>query len=410
MRRKPLFPPPQDARGKRKANKGRQRTTFLTIQGRISLQRRWWHSADEGSEVPADQCLVPDGENVTPGVREMCCRLNNDGVSFDQVAENLARTAQVQLSGEQLRQLVEREGRLVLAAQRTAELPVSFTAAECVVAGKSQSTRMYVGVDGVMVPTITDTEKQQRRTKVVQKRRLAEQAGKRLRPLPPRRNGTDQPYKEFKTITFYSEDGKHRHIVLSRARRTKVGLILRRESARLRFREAGEKIANVDGASWIPPQLDDADLRLDGRGLDFYHLSENVHAARRRVYGDETAEGTAWVEALLHTLKHEGYERAFESLNTWRNGLRGKKREAATKLLNYMVERRDMINYPEFLKKGWQIGSGPTEARCKTSTVRLKRSGQRWDMRHAEEVAALGNLRDSGQWHDYWASVVRPRT
>lgn len=127
-------------------------------------------------------------------------------------------------------------------------------------------------------------------------------------------------------------------------------------------------------------------------------------------YGDEAAEGTAWVETFLHTLKHEGYERAFESLNTWRNGLRGKKREAATKLLNYMVERRDMINYPEFLKKGWQIGSGPTEARCKISTVRLKCSGQRWDMRHAEEVAALGNLRDSGQWYDYWASVVRPRT
>jgi len=68
-----------------------------------------------------------------------------------------------------------------------------------------------------------------------------------------------------------------------------------------------------------------------------------------------------------------------------------------------------MINYPEFIAKGWQIGSGPTEARCKTSTSRLKRSGQRWDRRSAEQIAALGNLRDSGQWDAYWSSRVAKR-
>ena len=30
-----------------------------------------------------------------------------------------------------------------------------------------------------------------------------------------------------------------------------------------------------------------------------------------------------------------------------------------------------MIQYPEFIAKGWQIGSGPTEATCKTLTARL---------------------------------------
>ena len=29
------------------------------------------------------------------------------------------------------------------------------------------------------------------------------------------------------------------------------------------------------------------------------------------------------------------------------------------------------------LLRGWQIGSGPTEASCKTTTARLKRSGMR---------------------------------
>jgi hypothetical protein len=351
-----------------------------------------------------DAWLMPEGKNVTVGVREMACRLNNDAASFEKAAGNLERTAQIKMSGEQLRQVVQSEGRRVLAAQHNGAIPPAFTAADCLVPGDRSKTRMYVGVDGVMVPVITDAEKKKRREKVVRKRRKTGQAGKNRRPLPPRRIGADQPFKEFKTVTFYDEANGVRQVVLSRAKRTQVGSILRREGKRLRFHEAAERIANVDGASWIPPQLEDAGLRLHGIGLDFYHLSENVHRARRRVYGEENPQGTAWAGQLLHVFKHQGYERAYDELAAWQSALRGRKRAAATRLLNYVVERRNMINYPEFAARGWQIGSGPTEARCKTSTSRLKRSGQRWDRHSAELVAALTTLRDSGQWDGYWST------
>jgi predicted nucleic acid-binding protein len=51
-----------------------------------------------------------------------------------------------------------------------------------------------------------------------------------------------------------------------------------------------------------------------------------------------------------------------------------------------------MIRYPEFLQKGWQIGSGPTEAMCKTNTARLKRCGMRWDADNADALIALTGL------------------
>jgi hypothetical protein len=356
-----------------------------------------------------DTCLTPAGSNVTPGVREMACRLNNDAASFAKATANLERTAQIKMSDEQLRQLVEGEGRLVLAAQRNGEISPAFTSRDCTVPEDSKKTRMYAGIDGVMVPLVTDVEKQKRREKVVQKRRAAENAGKHRPPLLPRRHGADQSFKEFKTITFYDELNDHRHIVLSRAKRTKTGPILRREAERLKFQDADERIANVDGASWIPIQLEDAELRLHGMGLDFYHLSENVHKARRRVYGEENEAGKAWATDCLHKFKHEKYETIHEELLEWRAGLRGGKRTAATKLLNYIVERRNMINYPEFIERGWQIGSGPTEARCKTSTSRLKRSGQKWDAPNAEQIAALGNLQDSDQWDSYWGTLVAKR-
>lgn len=353
---------------------------------------------------------MADGANVTMGVREMACRLNNDAASFAKAADNLARTAQIEMGTEPLRLLVEAEGRRVIEAQRTGAIKPAFQASDCTVPDHPDQTRMYAGVDGVMVPLVTETEKRKRREKTVQKHRVREAAGRKLNPLPPRRSGSDLPYKEFKSVTFYDQANEHRHIVLSRTKRTNVSTVLKREAGRLQFQEANERIGVVDGTSWIPPQFEEAALQLNGLGLDFYHLSENVHRCRRAIFGQRTDEGKAWADALLHTFKHEGYETAREHLLQWRITLRGKKRQAADWLLNYVVERRDMISYPEFAANGWHLGSGPTEARCKTSTSRLKRSGQRWNGPHAEAVASLTNLRDSDQWQIYWTNLPATKT
>jgi hypothetical protein len=382
----------------------------LCVVGRVRLRRTWWYSQTLGSSAPLDAWIMRDGASVTPGVREMACRLNNDAASFEKAADNLRRAAQIAMSAEQLRLIVTAEGQRVLRLQQAGAIPTAFTASDCRVPDEPHQSRMYAGVDGVMVPLVTEAEQKKRREKVVQKRRLLAAKGRRLKPLAPRPPGSDLPYKEFKTITFYDQSNDHRHIVLARTRRTGIGPVLKREAARLKFLQAHQRIGVVDGASWIPPQFEAADLRLDGLGLDFYHLSENVHRCRRRVFGEKNAAGTAWAEALLHTFKHDGYETAREQLWNWRTDLRGRKRKAADRLIAYVVERRDMISYPEFAARGWHLGSGPTEARCKTSTSRLKRSGQRWTGRNAEAVASLTNLRDSGQWLLYWKTSNPMRT
>ena len=233
---------------------------------------------------------------------------------------------------------------------------------------------MYCGADGVMVPTITDNA-----------------------------------YKEFKLLAFYDESNRHKHVILSRARRPEVGRLLKQTAAGLKFADCEEKIANVDGAVWIPVQIEAGGLDVDGLGLDFFHLSEHVHAAKRAVFGESSVAGGQWVSARLHEFKHWGYDTTVASLSEWKSPLRGRRRKAATKLLNYVTDRRGMIQYPEFIAEGWQIGSGPTESGCRTSTRRLKVSGARWDMRNAESVASLVNLQDSNQWHQHWPNL-RPVT
>lgn len=396
---------------KRLRNKGQQPRRVLTVNGRVKLVRRWWHSLQSGSVAPVDAAIDRAHDSVSPGVREMVCRLNNDAASFDRTAENLQRTANVPISGEQVRLLVIAEGGQVLAVQQAGAIRPEFQAGDCLVDPQCTEgpTRVYSGVDGVMVPLVTDVEKVKRRQKVLEKRR---RCGKKCRPLPPRSRGADRPFKEFKTVVFYDEHGKHWHEVLSRHSRTSVGALIRREAQRVNFSAADERIANVDGASWIRERLTERPdlLPLDGLGLDFYHLSENVHRARRRVFGEESEGGKTWAAQLMHTFKHEGYQPAWDQLVAWRADLRGKKREAADRLLNYVSQRWDMINYPEFQERGWQIGSGPTESRCKTSTFRLKGRGRRWNRRNAEAVAALTTLFDSHQWHLYWLTSNAAKT
>ncbi len=224
----------------------------------------------------------------------MAARLNNESNSFDSAAKNLARTAQVQVSGEQLRQLVIAVGKEIIDAQGKDEIPTAFQANDCPAdpAKPSTPSRIYLGVDGVMVPAITDAEKIKRRDAIKQKR---QRSGKNCKPLPPRQRGTDEAFKEFKAIVFYDESAEHWHERLTRSRWPQVGPLVRREAQRLGFAKADEKIANVDGAVRIRNQLEAQPdkLPLDGLGLDFYHLAENVHKSRRLVFGETQDAGKA---------------------------------------------------------------------------------------------------------------------
>lgn len=260
-----------------------------------------------GSVAPADEVVDRQGETVTPGVREMACRVNQGATSFEKASENLARTAQITISGEQLRLVVEAEGRKVQAVQQAATLDTAWTVKDCAVKENGRvvegKTRIYTGSDGVMVPVITHAEKQKRRAKIKEKRR---KCGQKRRPLPPLRKGADQGWKEFKVVYFYDEELRHQQVAVTHLNHLAAGRLMRREADRLGFREAAERIANVDGAPWIREQLQYHLAELDGLGLDFFHLGENVHRARRVVFGEESAEGKAWVEDVLHKFKHDG--------------------------------------------------------------------------------------------------------
>ena len=341
---------------------------------------------------------------ISEGVREMACRLNQGSASFEKTAANLARAAHWSISKEALRQLIEGEGKVVLRALQRGELQPEWTAEDCgTTAGVS---RLYLGCDGVQVPLVTEEEKQTRRTKIREKRR---QRGRRCRPLPRAKTGADQAYKEFKVANFYDETMEHRYVGATSGDHEAAGHLMQRMACQLELPKAQEKVANVDGAPWIRNQIEFHGL-VDAIGLDFYHLRENLQKSRRIVFGEESAQGKTWLEEVMHTFRHVGYDSAWDQLVAWRSPLRSPtKRKEANRLMHYVAERKPMIRYPEFRRRGWQIGSGPTESECKTTTHRVKGRGRRWDGDNAEAMMALACLDDSRMWQTYWTTPYPAR-
>ena len=352
-------------------------------------------------------------DSLSLGLRELACRLNLASPNFDKAAENLGRAAQVHLSGEFLRQVVESEGKAVQAAAQAGQRPLDWQARDCPAldqAGQpTPRSRIYLGSDGVMVPHVTAAEKRTRRERTKAKRR---RCGQRRRPLPRARAGADGPFKEFKIVTLYDDAATHRLVSVTRGDCEQAGRLMRRDAGRVGLDKADDKVGVVDGSEWIKNQIQRQSLPLDDLGLDFYHLAENMHKARRAVYGEEDpqdaqAPGNAWVGRMLHTAKHAGYEQLRDALQEWKAERRGASSvKAAEVLLNYVTDRREMIQYPKFQELGRQIGSGPTESMCKATTQRIKGRGRRWDGDNAEIIMALEALEQSGAWNADWEAQL----
>lgn len=377
---------------------------MVTINGRLRLLRTRWHDPALGSETPTDAWLDEAESTISEGVREMACRLNQNASGFAAAADNLARAAHIELSKETLRQVVEGEAQAVLRTMQRAELGPTWSACEC--RTEQGTTRVYSGCDGVLVPLVTHQEKQKRRAKAKAKR---QRCGRKRKPLPRLKPGADNAYKELKLGYLYDETKEHRYVNVTAGNHEAAGRMLRRMSDQVAMPQAQERVAIVDGAPWIRNQFELHGL-VDAIGLDFYHLQEHVQTVRKIVFGEASSEGETWLSELMHTLKHEGYDPAWQCLTELRRTLRSStKRQALDALLQYMAARRDMIRYPEFQRQGWQIGSGPTESECKTTTHRLKGHGRRWNADNAEGLASLAALHDSGLWHQRWTTLEPSR-
>ena len=141
---------------------------------------------------------------------------------------------------------------------------------------------------------------------------------------------------------------------------------------------------------------------LDHKVLDFYHLREHVTTASHALFGEGSPEAISWKTKMMETVKTQGSLVLLDRLGEFSTDISDCGQEALHALREYISKRISMTDYPAFLEKGYDIGSGPTESFCKCLTKRLKGAGMRWDKDNAEAVMALAGLYSSHLWETYW--------
>lgn len=341
-------------------NKGKQTTTHQTVNGRVRLRRTIYWSPEHGSVIPVDHWLGISNYRFSPGVREMCSR-ESLHCSFGVAAENIFRLSQLAISDATVRAIVENQGRVVLSEQCSGSLRPGFTSDDCT------DQTVITGTDGVMVPLVTDEQKQKRRQTESDKRKQHNRRSTAKHGRP--KSGSDGSYKEFKVLSFYDPDKKHCHVVGTSGNHEALGRLMRREASRLGISRAKSKYAVTDGATWIAKQYATQLPMLDEHILDYFHLKEHVVLTSHALYGEGTAKARAWRDDMLGYVWTQGSLVMLARLGNYlRRHRSGAKRQALKSLRDYVGKRIAMTDYPAFRELGYDCGSGPTESLCGTLT------------------------------------------
>lgn len=166
----------------------------------------------------------------------------------------------------------------------------------------------------------------------------------------------------------------------------------------------------ADGAKNNWPFLE---KHTDRQLLDFFHVTEYLAKVAYAAYPGKTdkPKRKIWLDEHCTQLKHESDSAEkiiveMEKLSKKRS-LTKKIKEDLSAALTYFKNHSHMMDYAAQLVQNLPIGSGVTEAACKTLVKqRLCCSGMRWKNTGAKIILSLRALVQSkGRWKQFWERI-----
>ena len=350
------------------------------MHGEVKLKRAYYycHRCHQ-SYLPYDDVLGLDAE-ISPGLMPLVC-LAGTLLPFADAAEDvLRRYAGLRVSastvlrcteaaGERLRAQLK-EGRMVQPTQPE----LGWTAPR-----EADQPAAYVGLDAFSVPM-----------------------------QGPGASAAE--HRMMYTALLYTPDKEHTRYLVD------FELEALAEQVRSQARACGvaevkDLIAVTDGGNGLEEALQRHLADNLVTVLDWYHAAEHLCDFAKVLHTRDEAARSAWSQQAKGIL----YEQGGEALLTHLHALvlpprtSAEVREELRQLIGYFENNRHRTDYPTYRQRGWDIGSGPTEAGCKIIGERLKGSGMRWVEEGAAPVGALRALYVSGGklWDGFWAQPHR---
>ena len=166
-----------------------------------------------------------------------------------------------------------------------------------------------------------------------------------------------------------------------------------------------------DGAHDVVEQLEvQVGRRLDkppSQLVDFWHLIEKLAPAAALI-GDGPSRLARWKMNLLNST-HAALTILAELRDSGRERVAVGDKQPIHEAITYLDNHHSRMNYAAARAAGLPIGSGNTEATCKTLvSVRMRRAGSRWKESTGRNVLQLRALALSARWADAVALTLQP--
>ena len=156
-----------------------------------------------------------------------------------------------------------------------------------------------------------------------------------------------------------------------------------------------------DGAPWIW-ELAAQHFPETTEIVDLYHARQHLADLGKVVYGPTSAESKWWAAARSEQLDDGDVEAVITSMRRLRSR-QPRVRKEVRKAIDYFQTNQERMRYARFRQEGLFVGSGVVEAGCKIIIgLRLKQSGMRWTVDHANAIIALRCCQLSGRWEEFW--------
>ena len=151
--------------------------------------------------------------------------------------------------------------------------------------------------------------------------------------------------------------------------------------------------------------------RLDWQWVvDYYHASQRITVLAEALFGQNRA-AESWARRMPKLpLKSNGPSRVLHAAAARRShhGVIAHRRRDYNRAYAYLRQRTKHMQYWEYRRRHLPIGSGITEAACKTVfTQRLKPSGMRWKHEGAGIVLTLRVILLSGIWEEIYSAALQ---
>lgn len=147
------------------------------------------------------------------------------------------------------------------------------------------------------------------------------------------------------------------------------------------------------------------------RIVDYYHASERIWRMAEALFGAKSKDGCAWARRMQRLLKTpSGPYKVLHAAAALRGRRKWSQARAAMyrQAYNYIRRRTKFMQYHDYQSQHLPIGSGVTEAACKTIFAqRMKLSGMRWGKSGAQIILTLRCALLSDVWEPVYRRLLQ---